>query len=140
MGICKYAIQARTDAERLQSPYKCGVLYECRYDLFRENGGAFCPRFVIGENMRKQSAKEKRMVDTFALHRMEITAGILPEACTICPFWAVDTYTLEKSVCMINGTEINLDGGQDEGRMKDSPIKRSKNYKKKNRKGRRKRS
>lgn len=51
-----------------------------------------------------------------------VTAERMPGSCTECSFWLLDMNTLETGVCYITGTEIILDGLQDEKRMDDCPI------------------
>lgn len=62
------------------------------------------------------------MIANYDYYGFKITAEILPEACTACPFWAVFTDALETGICIITGHEIEIDGQQDNGRMNDCPI------------------
>lgn len=64
------------------------------------------------------------MVANYEIHGFNVTAAELPESCTACPFWTVDTKTLESGQCFITGTEIAIDGPQDEKRMNDCPIEK----------------
>lgn len=78
-------------------------------------------------------------MSTYKSYGFEITARKIPRDCTECPFWAINTRTFDDGICVITGTEIKIDGQQDEKRMDDCPIKLSKCYKKKHRCCRRKR-
>lgn len=64
------------------------------------------------------------MVANYKELGFRVTAERMPESCTECPFWLLDMNTLETGVCYITGTEIILDGQQDEKRMNDCPIAR----------------
>lgn len=64
------------------------------------------------------------MVANYKEHGFKITAERLPDTCTACPFWVVNTRTLEGG-CYITGKEIEIDGQQDEKRMDNCPIERS---------------
>ncbi len=62
------------------------------------------------------------MLANYEEHGFEVTAEILPEACTACPFWGYERESAEMGCCMITGTEIKADGPQDIKRMDDCPI------------------
>lgn len=62
------------------------------------------------------------MIAQYEEHGFIVTAAILPESCTSCPFWGIDMRSFKKGGCMITGTQISLDGQQDEKRMDDCPI------------------
>lgn len=58
----------------------------------------------------------------YKMHGFHVTADVMPESCTICPFWLVDMITLKSGECFITGTVITADGQQDEKRMDDCPV------------------
>ena len=67
MGMCKYAIPKDEYRPTYPYPFKCSVMYECRYDRCRENDGNGCVRYQIGENM--EIGKEKKCCGTCQHHR-----------------------------------------------------------------------
>jgi len=71
-------------------------------------------------------SEERTMFANYKEYGFEITARRLPEACTACPFWLVDMKTAETGMCEITGHEIEINGPQDERRMKDCPIVKKK--------------
>lgn len=62
------------------------------------------------------------MVANYEVYGFEVTAKIIPETCTVCPFWLADTETVETGMCFITGHETVLDGEKDTKRMDDCPI------------------
>ena len=62
------------------------------------------------------------MVANFDAHYFCISADSTLDRCTCCPFWLVDTTSLETGMCFITGTEIPLDEKPDMERMQDCPI------------------
>lgn len=62
------------------------------------------------------------MTPWYEEHGFMVTAEILPESCTTCPFWLLNMKTLEEGECYITGHTIETDGQQDEKRMDDCPI------------------
>lgn len=63
------------------------------------------------------------MVANFKEHSCEVYADSTLESCTGCPFWLVDTESLETGMCFITGIEVPLDEKPDTERMKECPIK-----------------
>ena len=61
MGMCKYAIPKDEYRPTYPYPFKCSVMYECRYDKCRENDGNGCVRYQIGENQRENSNGKERI-------------------------------------------------------------------------------
>lgn len=61
MGRCKYAIPKDEYRTTYPYPFKCRVMYECRYDRCRENDGNGCVRYQIGENQRENSNGKERI-------------------------------------------------------------------------------
>ncbi len=55
-------------------------------------------------------------------YHVKIYADPIMDACTACPFWLVDTQTLETGCCFILNKEVPLDEKTDAGRMPDCPI------------------
>lgn len=67
------------------------------------------------------------MTANYEEHGFEVIAKKLPEACACCPFWVVNTETIEDGECYITGHAISIDGPQDEERMNDFPIRLEEN-------------
>lgn len=65
------------------------------------------------------------MIANYEEHGFEVTAEILPGACTACPFYG---YSVESDtgICSITLNDIRTDGPQDEERERDCPIKERK--------------
>lgn len=63
------------------------------------------------------------MTANYEEYGFEVIAKKLPEACTFCPFWLVNTETLEDGECYITGHVISIDGPQDEERMNDCSMR-----------------
>lgn len=62
------------------------------------------------------------MIANYKEHGFVVTAERIPVSCTECPFWLLDMKTLKSGMCYITGTEIMLDGRQDEKRMDNCPV------------------
>lgn len=70
------------------------------------------------------------MLANYEEHGFKITAKVMPDTCTSCPFWCLNLENCEKGICSITGTEIIADGPQDTKRMDDCPLeKENKNMK-----------
>ena len=70
------------------------------------------------------------MLANYEEHGLKITAKVMPDTCTSCPFWCLNLENCEKGICSITGTEIIADGPQDTKRMDDCPLeKENKNMK-----------
>lgn len=62
------------------------------------------------------------VVANFREHSCQVSANPTLDRCTCCPFWLVDTKSLETGMCFISGTEIPLDEKPDMERMQDCPL------------------
>ena len=62
------------------------------------------------------------MVANYEGYGIKVTAEIMPEACTACPFWLVDMENIKTGMCFITGHETALDGEEDTKRMDNCPI------------------
>ena len=63
------------------------------------------------------------MIANYEKYGFEITAEMLPEACTACPFYGYNVET-DTAICDITLNNIRTDGLQDEERERDCPIKK----------------
>lgn len=45
------------------------------------------------------------MVANYEGYGIKVTAEIMPETCTACPFWLVDMETVKTGMCFITGRE-----------------------------------
>mgnify|MGYP006972691500 CR=1 FL=1 len=57
--LCEYAVPGKEVSENYPFPYKCGVMYECRYKHPTQRITENCPRRQIG-NIRKEKRHEQR--------------------------------------------------------------------------------
>ena len=64
------------------------------------------------------------MLANYEEHGFKITAKVMPDTCTSCPFWCLNLENCEKGICSITGTEIIADGPQDTKRMDDCPLEK----------------
>ena len=64
------------------------------------------------------------MLANYEEHGFKITAKVMPDTCTSCPFWCLNLENCEKGTCSITGTEIIADGPQDTKRMDDCPLEK----------------
>ena len=64
------------------------------------------------------------MLANYEEHGLKITAKVMPDTCTSCPFWCLNLENCEKGICSITGTEIIADGPQDTKRMDDCPLEK----------------
>lgn len=62
----------------------------------------------------------------YEYYGFKVTAQVLPDACTACPFWLVNTEGWNGGMCFLTGSEIAIDGKQDEKRMDDCRIEERK--------------
>ena len=58
--LCEYAVPGKEISENYPFPYKCGVMYECRYKHPTQKITKNCPRRQIGDNIKKEKHHGQR--------------------------------------------------------------------------------
>jgi len=57
--LCEYAVPKKI-SEKCPFPYKCSIMYECRYKHPTQKTTANCPRKQNGDNIKKEKRHEQR--------------------------------------------------------------------------------
>lgn len=61
------------------------------------------------------------MIMNYEEHGFRVTAAVMPEACTACPFYLYNIGD-DSAICFLTGSDIPTNGPQDESRAPDCPI------------------
>lgn len=57
--LCEYAVPGKEISENYPFPYKCNVMYECRYKYPTKKITKNCPRKQIGDNRKEEKHEQK---------------------------------------------------------------------------------
>ena len=77
--LCEYAIPGKEISKNYSFPYKCGVMFECRYKHPTQKITKNCPRRQIGD-IRKEEKHEQKTGESNHAGESEETEPKRPQA------------------------------------------------------------